>query len=390
MEIKPKNEDTHLIYTDAPTKKTKGKHRIAKLFLLAFATALLILSGAYFIFLRPLMQKPMAEPLKKDANPQKTLIVEYHLMPQEEKPKQLEEIAFPKHLEVPPLFLEAIAETDQGESSPVCGEQQALVFLLVGLDTRKDNYQSGLADVIRLVRIDFVKQEINMIALPRDMMIDFPEGRVDLENPMKINQAWSVGVSDWAGYKGGGNGAHSLAEAIDYNFGVEVDHYMVVNFKLVMGVIDAVGGIDVYLPYEVHDDYFGDYPSGFQHLDGLESLVLMRIRTKYSDDFRVGNQTIVLKALFERMKRPEMVLKIPTLVKQFRENVLTDLSAEQLISLGHCLMNKFESEDINAKQFTKNHITASREFIPSVGFDLFVYLWDDEAIRFIHNTLMGK
>ena len=110
MEIKPKNEDTHLIYTDAPTKKTKGKHRIAKLFLLAFATALLILSGAYFIFLRPLMQKPMAEPLKKDANPQKTLIVEYHLMPQEEKPKQLEEIAFPKHLEVPPLFLEAIAE----------------------------------------------------------------------------------------------------------------------------------------------------------------------------------------------------------------------------------------------------------------------------------------
>ncbi len=40
---------------------------------------------------------------------------------------------------------------------------------------------------------------------------------------------------------------------------------MVVNFKFVINVIDEVGGLDVYLPQEVEDDYFGYYPAGPQH-----------------------------------------------------------------------------------------------------------------------------
>ncbi|HQC64274.1 MAG TPA: hypothetical protein PK459_04165, partial [Anaerolineaceae bacterium] len=147
---------------------------------------------------------------------------------------------------------------------------------------------------------------------------------------------------------------------------------------------------DVYLPQEVEDDYFGYYPDGPQHLDGIESLVLMRIRMKYTDDFRVGNQTIILKAMFEKMKRPGMILRLPGLINQFRENVLTDLSVEELIRLGNCLLTEFEIEDINARQFTKEHIKPAREYIPSMKLYLFVYKWGDEAVEYIHNTLMGK
>lgn len=159
---------------------------------------------------------------------------------------------------------------------------------------------------------------------------------------------------------------------------------------MVRSIIDAVGGVDVYLPQEVHDDYFGFYPSGYQHLDGLEALVLMRIRMKYTDAFRVNHQTIVLKAMLDKIKRPDIILRLPRLVSEFRNNVITDLSVEQLIKLGNCFSKEFDSEKVNAKQFTKDHITAAREFIPSTNLYLFVYKWGDEAVKFIHDTLLGK
>ena len=85
---------------------------------------------------------------------------------------------------------------------------------------------------------------------------------------MKINQAYTIGTAGAQQYLGEGNGAHSLAEAIDFNFGVSVDHYMVVNFKFVINVIDEVGGLDVYLPQEVEDDYFQKFSRLADYLNG--------------------------------------------------------------------------------------------------------------------------
>ncbi|NLA80934.1 MAG: hypothetical protein GX853_09395, partial [Chloroflexi bacterium] len=158
----------------------------------------------------------------------------------------------------------------------------------------------------------------------------------------------------------------------------------------VINIIDAVGGLNVYLPQAVEDDYFGYFPVGQQYLEGQSALDLMRIRMKYNDDFRVGNQTIVLKSMFARMKNPDMFLKIPTLVRQFKDHVLTDLSAEELINLGNCVLKEFSTEDINAKQFTREHIQGGRELIPSMNLYLFVYKWGDEAVKFIHDTLKGE
>lgn len=384
-----KIHDTQAIKT---AKKKSLFWRILGYIFLSLFLVMVIFFAGYQLFLKPMMSKPISPKLNQELDPLKTQIVAYYQEEKEEvKEELINEIEFPEHLEEPPLFLEVDEFTDTDETPRVCGMPKDMVFLLVGVDSKKDwTYRAGLADVIRLIRVDFVNKKINMIALPRDMLVDFPEGRASIESPMKINQAYTIGTAGAQQYIGEGNGAHSLAEAIDFNFGVSVDHYMVVNFKFVINVIDEVGGLDVYLPQEVEDDYFGYYPAGPQHLDGIESLVLMRIRMKYTDDFRVGNQTIILKAMFEKMKRPGMILRLPGLINQFRENVLTDLSVEELIRLGNCLLTEFEIEDINARQFTKEHIKPAREYIPSMKLYLFVYKWGDEAVEYIHNTLMGK
>ena len=387
------NEETKEIKVETikPITKTRTALRLLYIIPLALLSALIVLVMAYLAFLRPLMAKPISEKLSDDLSSQRATVEAFHKAVKPEDREALKtQISFPPQLEQPPLFVEIKDELDNDPQESACNYDSSKIFLLVGIDARVDSYKGGLADVIRLIRVDFAKRQINMIALPRDMMVDFPEGRTTLQSPMKINQAYMLGTEGMKRFAGGGNGAHSLAEAIDYNFGVKVDHYMVVNFQLVQSVIDAVGGVDVDLPQEVEDDYFGFYPAGKQHLDGLKALVLMRIRMKYTDDFRVGNQTIVLKAMLDKMKRPEMILKIPKLVSEFRNNVLTDLSVEELVKLGNCFAREFKTDDVNAKQFTRDHIQPGREYIPSADLYLFVYKWGDEAVRFIHDTLLGK
>ena len=397
-------QETRIILTDNPHKSKKDL-RVLWIFPLALLASLVVFAVAYVALLRPLMAKPISPKLGDVLNPNRPTIEAYYRAGKETDKEEIKtQIAFPTQLQKPPLLVEdtpvpkpETPEANSGtpESEPidqdaVCDFGPSMMFLLVGIDAKVDSYRAGLADVIRLIRIDFANQKVNMIALPRDMMVDFPASRTSLASPMKINQAYFLGTEGVGRYAGGGNGAHSLAEAIDYNFGVKVEHYMVVNFNLVQSVIDAVGGVDVDLPQAVEDDYFGYYPAGPQHLDGEKALILMRIRMKYTDDFRVGNQTIVLKAMLEKMRRPEMVLKIPKLVSEFRNNVLTDLSVDELIKLGNCFVKEFESKDINAKQFTREHIQPGREYIPSADMYLFVYKWGDAAVQFIHNTLMGK
>lgn len=387
------NEDTQKIDIKKAAQKSEPRLgvRILSIFPLSFLAAVVVFALAYVLLLLPVMKEPISEKLSEEINPQRSTVMAYHEADTEtEKQTILTQITFPTQLHEPPLLIEATPEPEVTQTPSVCNYDSPMIFLLVGTDSKTDTYRSGLADVIRLIRIDFANRRINMIALPRDMMIEFPEGRTDMASPMKINQAYFLGTEAVNRYVGGGNGAHSLAEAIDYNFGVKTDHYVVVNFTLVRSVIDAVGGVDVDLPQEVEDDYFGYYPSGPQHLDGLEALVLMRIRMKYTDDFRVSNQTIVLKAMFERMKSPNMIFKIPSLVQEFRNNLLTDMSVEELVRLGNCLSREFEVENIHAAQFTKEHIQADREYIPSANLYLFVYKWGDEAVQFIHDTLMDK
>lgn len=387
------NEDTQKIDLKKATQHSQSPLglRILKIFPLALLAVIVFLALAYVLFLMPMMKKPISEKLNEEINPQRATVMAYHdAKTEKEKQEIITQITFPTQLAEPPLLVEDTPEPEVTQTPSVCNYDSPMIFLLVGTDSKTDTYRSGLADVIRLIRIDFANKRINMISLPRDMMIYFPEGRTDMASPMKINQAYFLGTEAVNRYVGGGNGAHSLAEAIDYNFGVKTDHYVVVNFTLVRSIIDAVGGVDVDLPQAVEDDYFGFYPSGPQHLDGLEALVLMRIRMKYTDDFRVSNQTLVLKAMFERMKNPSMILKIPSLVKDFRGNLLTDLSIEELVSLGNCLAKEFEVENIHAAQFSKEHIQAGREYIPSANLYLFVYKWGDAAVQFIHDTLMEK
>lgn len=336
---------------------------------------ILFLAAVYFVWARPAMQKPISAPLA---------------LPTMEVGTGLEsELKPPTNLEAVPVFIEP---DRQWNEKIVCGNEFAWNVLLVGIDYRGENYLYGLADVIRVARVDFVNMNVNMIALPRDLVVEGPEGRFTEQNPMKINQAYLFGTEGWKGYAGGGNGANSLAEVIRYNFGVTPHHYAVVDFQTVVNFIDAIGGVELDLPQAVYDPdpNLGSFPAGHQTLNGERALALMRIRTNYSDSFRVGHQNMVIKAIVNKLAQPAMLVKIPGLLDQFKGGFLTDLSIEQIASLGVCFLKNFDTGNLKSAQIPQELLTAGRVYIPSLNGESYVYRWDQRTVDWIHQNLLSQ
>lgn len=359
-----------------PVSSKKKRRSGWRTFGYVLIAVVLMFVAVYFVWARPAIQKPLSAPLALPTM-ELGLGAESDLKP-------------PTNLEAVPVFVEPELQFNNEEI--VCGNEQAWNVLLVGIDYRGENYLYGLADVIRVARVDFVNMKVNMIALPRDLVVEGPEGRFTEPNPMKINQAYLFGTEGWKGYAGGGNGANSLAEVIRYNFGVTPHHYAVVDFQTVINFIDAIGGVELDLPQAVFDPdpNLGSFPAGPQTLNGERALALMRIRTNYSDSFRVGHQNMVIRAIVNKLAQPAMLVKIPGLLDQFKGGFLTDLSVEQIASLGMCFLKNFDTSNLKSAQIPQELLNSGRVYIPSLNGESFVYRWDQRTVDWIHQNLLTQ
>jgi len=283
------------------------------------------------------------------------------------------------------VFYSNLGKTFLGSKS-VCSAGSNTTFLLIGIDYRGDDYLYGLADVIRLAEVDFDNQTINMVALPRDLLVEIPADRFKVPGPYKINQAYFFGTPGMQNYLGEGAGPEALNEVIEYNFGVSADHYLVINFQVFVDFVDAIGGIEVNLPEPVYGGSRGDYPAGDQTLTGEQALTLARIRENYSDDFRVRNQSIIIKAIIRKMIQPAMILKYPSLIYQFKDSVLSDIPLNELSSTALCFRS-FDSENLNTQQVPEELLSKESVFLPSLNEYSFVYRWDNRLVEWISAAL---
>jgi LCP family protein required for cell wall assembly len=271
---------------------------------------------------------------------------------------------------------------------PVCGGPPSMTILAVGADNRADNYIYGLADVIRLVRIDFVTPRVTVFSLPRDLWVEIP----DISDHYgithgKLNQAYFYGTPGMGYYNGPGGAAGLLARTLEVNFGLRVDHYGVVNMSTFVKIVDALGGIDVHLPYDVDgrptEDFpwdLGYYPTGQNHLNGEQALTLARIRHKYSDFFRVENQSRLICALKDKITTPEIVSKVPQLISDFRDSVVTDLTPQQLAQLA-CLAPKLKSEDLLFTGLPQEILSSGRVHSPVLRDETYAFEADPQVVR---------
>ncbi|WP_019240039.1 MULTISPECIES: LCP family protein [Enorma] len=204
--------------------------------------------------------------------------------------------------------------------------REPFYMLLLGTDGRpgEDTYRT---DSIILARIDATNQQVTLISIPRDTKVEYKG------STMKINAVFTYGQMD------DGNGAEEMVEAVNELCGVQISEYAEINFSGMEALIDAVGGIDLYIPegdaVEGDEHLSVDVPSGQQHLDGEHALAFARSRYLYADgDYtRMRHQRMVLGALADKILNSLDVSTIPAILNSLADMVHTSLSVNDIIAL---------------------------------------------------------
>ena len=209
--------------------------------------------------------------------------------------------------------------------------------LVLGTDKRPndpDHYPRS--DTILLVNLDTVSSTVRIMTIPRDLIMDIPGyGR------NKVNAAYLFGEY----YREPGGGQALAVRTISQYFDVPIDYYVTVNFEGFRRVIDTLGGVLIYVPYEM-DDY--NYPSddegdpfgiihvhfdkGWQYMDGKQALRYARTRHADNDFARSRRQLQIILAARERAMSLDLVPKLPMLIDQLGGMVETNIPLEQQIA----------------------------------------------------------
>jgi len=262
---------------------------------------------------------------------------------------------------------------------PLCGGPPVMTILAIGSDTRGTGYTWGLADVIRVVRIDFVTPRLTVLDFPRDLWVEIPyiADNLDGQDHEKLNQAYLYGNP--------GDGFHYwddpsagpglLALTLSRNFGINIDHYVAVNMRTFVRMVDAVGGLDVNLEHSVDGSNDPSLQKGKHHINGTQALALARNRV--DGVFSRGeNQNIVLCALQKKLTSPSVVPQIPKLIRSFQGSVQTDLSPAIMSQLA-CLAAQLPRQSISMYNFPEDLFTGTRIHDPVFGDNKNgVFIWD--------------
>lgn len=258
------------------------------------------------------------------------------------------------------------------EIPALCGGPPAMFILLVGSDSRKDSYAAGLADSIRLVRVDFIEPRIQLLSFYRDLYVEIPgiESHDGITHG-KINQAYLYGNSAYGYYDGPGQGPGLLALTMQHNFDASVDHYMAVNLQSFVSIVDALDGIDLNLPYVIDGRVPGSkdadlyFPAGQQHLNGYRTMLLARLRPQ-GDFQRAERQNLIMRALAKKLFSLSIIRELPELMEAFRDSVQTDLGPQEVGQL-ICLSTMLDTQKIEFVSFPEDLFKSERVRDPVLG-----------------------
>jgi LCP family protein required for cell wall assembly len=280
---------------------------------------------------------------------------------------------------------------------PLCSGPQQMILLAVGVDTEDDNYTYGLGDAIRIVRLDYVTPKVSVLSIPRDLWVEIPgiSEHYGITHG-KLNQSYFYGGPGMAYYDGPGGGPGLMARTLDLNFGVRVDHYGALNMITFSRIIDAIGGIDIYLPTDIDgtpiDNQTADmgyFYAGNNHFTGDEAMRFVRIRKRYNDMTRMDHQNMVICAIAKKLIQPEVLTKIPKVIEAFKGNVQTDLSLQQMSQMA-CLLPSLPRENIQFASLPGEIFTQGRMFSPQMRNETFILEVDFKVIRdYIQQFLAG-
>ncbi len=251
--------------------------------------------------------------------------------------------------------------------------------LVMGIDRRPGESFISRTDSMMLISVDPQHEQASILSIPRDLYAVIPGFGRD-----RINTAFVYGS---AGNNPAGGAALAMS-TVEYNLGVPIDHYVLVDFSAVTKGVDTLGGVDVYVPYDINDPTYPDMnygfdplfiPAGMQHMDGQTALKYARTRHVDNDFGRANRQQQVLLAARDKalgLGAAGLLARAPELYKRVEQGIRTDLSLEQIVQLAQAA-SAIDSENIRSDVLDQDYVSP---FLTDQGAQVLVLDPDATAI----------
>ncbi len=222
----------------------------------------------------------------------------------------------------------SLGRVDAGTSgTPASGPVNILV---AGIDTRSGltrhqeielhvgNDVSMNSDTLMLVHIPASHDSVQVVSIPRDTWINIPGHGMN-----KINAAIGIG------------GPALMVKTVEQATGLAINDYVEIDFLGFVRVINALGGVNICLPYAVDDSYSGLHLSaGEHHVGGVTALAFTRDRHSFalSDLARISDQQQLLSSLFAEATDSGL-LADPFRLQQFLSSVAAAVTVDRGFNL---------------------------------------------------------
>ena len=248
--------------------------------------------------------------------------------------------------------------------------KEPFVLYLSGVDNRGELTEKARSDVNILAVVNPTTKRVALINTPRDYYVDL----AGTDSKDKLTHAGLYGVET------------SMA-TLGNLYGIQVDHYIRIDFSGFISIIDAVGGVDVYSDQaftSVGSPGYYDpttFAEGWNHLDGKSALAFARERHAFaSGDIQRGiNQMKVIDAMANKLKSPTVLMSFSKLMDAVSDCFVTSLSQEQISALVRMQLGDLANWDIESCSVTGSSGKSSQCY-SAKGQSLYVMKPDESSV----------
>ena len=198
--------------------------------------------------------------------------------------------------------------------------------LISGSDTRGGFDENGRSDVIMVATVNPKTSTILLTSVPRDFYVTTACDAADGCMQGALDKITHTGI----------HGTNTTKRTVEQLLGVEINYTFKVGFDTVTDLVDALGGVDVYVEpgYAVSTSTFSVH-EGVNHLDGQHALAYARERYSYTegDRQRTKNQQQVLMGIVNEATKPSVITKYASIMDAMANTFSTTMSNEEISDL---------------------------------------------------------
>ena len=259
-------------------------------------------------------------------------------------------------------------------------------ILLMGVDSEKDGLKKNAyanGDALILVTFNPSTFNVTMMSIPRDSYLPIS---------CKNNQKNKLTHAGWYG-------TECMMDTIENTFDITIDYYVKVNFKGVVNLVNALGGVEVEVPKKLctdNSDRMGKIciNKGYQTLDGEHALVLARNRYDLAlgDIGRGYNQQLLVKAMLRKLTTIRSVDQLLEIINTVSNNLDTNLTTNEILSFYNIfksILNVSHNQEGDVLNIEQLRLQGDGKIIyfKNLKSNLWCYLLDDDSIQNVSDQM---